>query len=270
MMTGIPLTVVYGRINAFNKTNENKLADSLLNLASGKRVRSPQDSVPDFFRAQRLQSNEADYTRIKADVSEASALMDVVGEAAESVFNGINEMKQLVKMYYDENMTDEKSYIEDRFSSLAKEVSHIIDNSFYDGRQLISDSSSDPLDSVAIDPSDVRNVITVSFGSDQVADVAGLTLGNGKENDLAAVQAELDKAGSYLASANAFSIGLEAQYAIAEKKVTVSNNARNLITDADEGQEMILATTRTIQHQASYAMIAQANMVRSSIVKLFG
>lgn len=271
MVTGVPLTVTYARIAAFNRINENQLGASLLNLASGKRVRKPEDNVPDFFRAQRLNRESNDYTRIKNDVAKASALMDVAKEAGEMVYNGIDRMKQLVNMYYDESTAeDEKLSMKSEFSSLVKQVSHIVENTTFDGRLLISDSQANPLDSVSVDPSDVTNSIKISFSADQVAEVSGLTLGNNKTDDMAAVQAELDKAGYYLASANAFSIGLDAQYNLAQRKVSISSTNKDSITNADAGQEMIRAANMSIQHESSFAMMAQANMIRSSVVKLFG
>ncbi len=268
--TGIPLSITYARIATFNKINQNQLGNSLVSLASGKRIRQPQDGPSEFFRAQRLSRDSNDYTRIKNDVAKASALMDVVSDAGEMVFNGIDRMKQLVNLYYDESTDDDqKRAMQAEFSSLVKQVSHVVNNSYYDNKLIISDSSANPLDSVNIDPNDINNRIVISFSADQVANVDGLKLGTSREADMKAVQKELDKAGSYMASASAYSIGLNAQYAIAEKKVNISNNVKESITGADGGQEMIRATNRSIQHQSSYAMMAQANMIRTSVMRLF-
>lgn len=270
MITGIPLTVTYGRIATFNKINENDLGNSLINLASGKKVRQPQDGVSDFFRAQRLSRDSNDYSRIKNDIGKASAMMDVVADTGEMVFNGIERMKQLVDLYYDNSTTeDQKKSIQSEFSSLVKQVSYTVNNTYYDGKQLVSDSRDNPLDSVSLDPRNIDNKMVISFGAEQVANVDGLTLGAGYNEDIAAVNEELKKAGSYLASANAYSMGLSAQYAIAEKKVNISNTVKDSITGTDSGQEMIRATNHSIQHQSSFAMMAQANLIRSSLVKLF-
>lgn len=270
MITGIPLSITYGRIATFNKINENHLGNSLVNLASGKRVRQPQDGVSDFFRAQRLSRDSNDYSRIKSDIAKASALMDVVVDTGEMVYNGIERMKQLVDLYHDESTTeDEKRSMQSEFSSLVKQVSYTVNNTYYDGKQLVSDSRANPLDSVNLDPRNINHKMVISFGAEQVANVDGLTLGSSYNEDIAAVQAELDKAGSFMASANAYSLGLSAQYAIAEKKVDISNTVKDSLTGSDGGQEMIRATNHSIQHQSSLAMLVQANLVRSSVVRLF-
>jgi len=270
MITGTPLSITYGRIAAFNKINENQLGSALLNLASGKRVRQPQDGVSDFFRAQRLSQDSNDYSRIKNDIAKTSAMMDVVVDTAETVYNGIQRMKQLVDLYYDESTTeDEKKAMQSEFSSLVKQVSYTVNNTCYDGKLLVSDSRANPLDSVNLDPNNINNRMVISFGAEQVAHVDGLTLGTSYHEDIAAVQAELNKAGSYLASANAYSFGLSAQYAIAEKRVDISNTVKESITGTDSGQEIFRATNHSIQHQSSFAMMAQANLIRSSLVRLF-
>lgn len=270
MITGIPLSVTYRRIATFNKVNENHLGNSLINLASGKKVRQPQDGVSDFFRAQRLSRDSNDYSRIKNDIARASAMMDVVVDTGEMVYNGIQRMKQLVDLYYDESTTeDEKRAMQPEFSSLVKQVSYTVNNTYYDGKQLVSDSRDNPLDSVNLDPRDIDKKMVISFGAEQVANVDGLILGSGYNEDIAAVNAELEKAGSYLASANAYSFGLSAQYAIAAKKADISNAVKDSITGTDSGKEIVRATNYSIQHQSSLAMLVQANLVRSSVVRLF-
>lgn len=271
MITGVPLSVTYARIAAFNKSSDNDLAEALMNLGSGKRVRRPQDNIPDFFRAQRLNQEIKDYSRIKTNISKASALMDVATEAGEIVYNGIERMKQLVKLYYDQSTTDdERKVMKSEFSSLVKQVTHVVDNTTYDGKLLISDSQANPLSSVAISPGDVNNTIDIAFSANQVANVIGLTLGNNYDDDMSAVQEQLDKAASYLASASAFEHGLNAQYAIAEKKIYTSSASKDLITNIDSGQEVVNATNQSIKYQSSFAMLAQGNMLRSSLLRLFG
>jgi flagellin-like hook-associated protein FlgL len=269
MITGIPLAITYERITAFNKINENRLGNSLINLASGKRIRQPQDGISDFFRAQNFNRKSNEYSRIRSDIAGASAMMDVVVETGEIVYNGIERMKQLVDLYYDESTTDdEKRVMQAEFSSLVKQISHTINNTYYDGKLLVSDSSDSPLCSVNLDPDNIANKMVISFSAEQVANVEGLTLGNGYHEDSAAVKAELSKAGSYLASASAFSKGLSAQYAIADKKVSISNAVKDSITGSDSGKEVFKAMNYSIQQQSSFAMLAQANILWSSLVRL--
>jgi flagellin len=270
MVTGNSMMVAYGRISTFNKVNENTLASSLMSLASGKRVREPKDNIPDYFHAQRLNNQARDYSRIAQDLSETSAMMDVASDAAESVFTGLERMRDLVDLYYDNNSsTDEKTAYKAEFNSLVKQVSHIVDNTNYGGRSLISDSSAKPLANVSLDPNNQQSKFTITFSSQQVADVAELTLGSGESADASAIQAELEKAGSYLAKLSGYKRGLDAQYNIVNKKVDLSTANRNNLTDVDSGTEMVLATNKSIRHQTSLSMMAQANVMGSSILKLF-
>ena len=104
-------------------------------------------------------------------------MMDVVVDTGEMVYNGIQRMKQLVDLYYDESTTeDEKRAMQSEFSSLVKQVSYTVNNTYYDGKQLVSDSRDNPLDSVNLDPRDIDKKMVISFGAEQ-ANVDGLILG---------------------------------------------------------------------------------------------
>jgi flagellin-like hook-associated protein FlgL len=103
----------------------------------------------------------------------------------------------------------------------------------------------------------------------QVADPSALTLGSGDKNtDASAVQTELDKAGSYLATVSAYARGIKSQYNIINQKIETAKNVESVITSADESIEIAKATERSIRHQSTAIMMAQANMARASILKL--
>ncbi|NLG17888.1 MAG: hypothetical protein GX556_11205 [Fibrobacter sp.] len=271
MLTGA-LSLGYANIALFYKKNDNLYADNLMHIGSGKKVNSPQDNIPDYFYAKKINSENRGYSHIRQELGEASILMQVASEAGETVFNALDRMRVLVKMYYDPNSdSDEQNAIKAEFDSLKGQVDFTVANAAYDGRKLIEDNGSGALDSVNIDPYDINVKYDISFTGDDVADVSTLTLGSGnKEDDSNAVQAELNKAGSYLAKVSAYSQGLRSQSNIISKKMTVNSSVEERLVETDTGAEIAKAVDRDIRSQSSLAMMAQANVMRGSIMRLFG
>lgn len=267
MLTSTPMTVLTGRLSAFFKTVESQLSDSLTKVASGKRVESPLDNITDYFHANNYKREYTDFDRVRTDVAETSAMLDVASHIGEQVFDGISQMRTLVDEYYKENVTaEDKTAIIAEFNATRDIVMNAIESGYYDGKKLVADGS---LKKVNLDPKDLSQVFSIDFSAAQVTDTSGLTIGSGDyQADAEAVQAQLEKAGSYLASVAAYSRGIKAQYNLVNTKITATKSAESNIVDIDAGREMALATKRSIQHQSTASMMAQANMVRASIVKV--
>jgi|GEM_PF-1371534 len=271
MLTGTPMTVLTGRLSAFFKTVENELSESLTKVASGKRVANPSDSISDYFHAENCKRSYTDYGKVRSDVAETSAMLDVASGIGEQVFEGLNEMLYLLKNYYNEsNSDDDKLSIKAEFDSLATEISTAIENGYYDGKKLVSDTSvTGSLKSINLDPRDFSQMFSVNFNASQVADPLTLTLGIGtQDNETVAVEAELGKAGSYLASVSAYSRGIKAQYNLVNTKILNTQAAESSIVDADTAVVVARAAKQSICHQATANMMAQANMARSLIVNI--
>ncbi|NLE00678.1 MAG: hypothetical protein GX640_12475 [Fibrobacter sp.] len=270
MLTSMPLTVTYNRIATFNKLNENKLGSTLINLASGSKVRRPEDNIPDYFRAKRMDSQAQSDNRIGRDISEGLALLKVASNAGETVLRGVYRMSEITDLYYKNNTDDDtKVALKAEFESLKNQITSAIDNSTYDGMKLINDSSAAPLKTISLDNQNVHK-ISISFSAEQITDVSALSLGVDEVQEKAAVDEQLKSAGSYVASVNALSHGLNAQYNLVSRNATVSSNTKNSLIKTDTGNEMLTAVNRSIQHQSSLALMAQANLVNSTIVRLFG
>lgn len=271
MVSGSPMAITSGRLNAFYKTSENDLYSALTKVASGKRISSPRDNATDYFHAQRLNRDYSDSEKIRADVSETSAMLDVGVSVGEKVFTNLSKMRQMVDDYYDPNTSQEdRNIMKADFSRLIKEVNASINNGIYDGKKMVQDTSvTGPLKTVNLDSNNLSQNFSISFTAQQVADPSALTLGTGTQgSEATAVDAELEKAGSYLATASAYSRGIKSQYNLLSQKILTSKAQEANILDADEALEMAKATESSIRHQSTVAMMAQANSVRASILKV--
>ncbi|MBD3320267.1 MAG: hypothetical protein GF350_04140 [Chitinivibrionales bacterium] len=274
MLSGINVTSTIMRIASFNQQNKAFLADSLMKIASGKAVNKPEDSTGDFFKAQNINTESRGYRVVQQQVGEAIAMNEVAVEAGSQVFGLLNDMMQLVDLYWDESDPDAQQAYKSDFSSRASQITSIIANTRYDDKQLISDTSGDPLTSIYINPHNQAQTYDISFDNGDVVDSASLeTLDIGapdKATVKSTVQAELDKAASYLAKTSAYSRGLWAQHNMIEKKLATNAGHEQAITGVNEANELTQVIKRQVAHDASLAMLAQANLMHRNVLMLCG
>ncbi|MBN1306764.1 MAG: hypothetical protein JXA18_02525 [Chitinispirillaceae bacterium] len=272
MTTEALLSVTSSRIVLFSKQNENSFGESLIRLASGKRVNKPSDSIPDYFFSEKMLRDSRSYATVLRGIGEGMAFMDVAVSVGEQVFNGIVDLREIVRRYYNEETTaDEKDALQADFSAQQDTLIDSIASSTYDGARIVSDNGGAPFKSIALDDGAGTHKMELSFDSGDVADLSSLTLGATDEaTEAAAVEAELEKAGSYLAKAGAYMRGLNAHYNLTTTKILTTRSSAERSVESDTGEEMVRAMNYSIRNRSSMAMLAQANMYRTSVVRLLG
>jgi flagellin-like hook-associated protein FlgL len=272
MMTGVPLSVSGYNIAQFTKRNTNYLGQTLVNLASGKRVNKPSDNIPDFFHSDRMKRESRSQQMILRRIGEGKALVDVATSVSEIIFTGITDMKDLVKRYYRSTTdTDERAALGAEFESLKNSITATIGSSYYNGQQIVSDNGGTPFMSIALEDEASAQKIDISYTASDIANVSSLTLGTTDEaTEMAAVEAELGKAGSYMAKSSAYMRGLNAHYNLVNNKITIYNDSAEESVKSDTGEELLRAMNASIQNETATAMLAQANMFRGSVVRLLG
>lgn len=272
MVSGVSLSVTSGNIALFTRSNGNSLASSLVKLASGKRINNPSDGIPDYFYSERLKSNSRSAENVLQSIGEAQAFTDVAANVGESVFNAITDMRELVKQYYQPDTTaDDKAAYAAEFDSLKNTVTQIIQSSTYNGMRVVSDNGGTPFKSVTLDEKRPDQVFDITYDSGDIADMSALTIGvAGAAAELDLVDAQRGASGSYLARTSAYERGLNAHYSILTNKIKTENGNAERITEVATGDEYVKAMNESIRNQSSYAMLAQANMYRMSITRLFG
>jgi flagellin len=271
MVTNNSLTITAARIANFYTTNGAELAKNLVRIAAEKKFSRPSDNIPDYFRSSKITRENSAYKAIKQDLGEVIEMMNVAEKGGTFVFEDLLRMKSLVKTYYDSSTTsEEKSMIQADFNGVKDQITYTIANTKYDGKKLIQDTSAtSPLRSVFLNPNDFTQTFDIDFESGDIADVSALDITAGQAAATAAVETQLQKAGAYLAKVSGYGYGLSAQYNLVGNKVLGNENAQSSISDIDNAEEITSMLRRSIQQQASVAMLSQANMARQSVLMLF-
>lgn len=266
----LPTGLATYRLANFNRINSVHLASSITRIASGQRVSRPKDNTGDYFRAQRINHENTGYQRVLRDISGGMGLVQVADKAGEEVFNRLTRMRELVDRYYSPTAdADMQAAYQTEFDTLKTAVDDLVANTYYDSRQIIADTSGDPLMSVNLDPTGYGTTLDITFDANDVVSAAGLDITAGQAAAEAAVDAQLGRAGSYLGKVSAYKQGLGAHRNRIENAISTNEDYKEVITGADMAEETAGSIDKMIANETSFAMLAQANIAVSGVLALF-
>jgi flagellin-like hook-associated protein FlgL len=144
-------------------------------------------------------------------------------------------------------------------------LSTLIANTSYDGTAAYSAAT---LESVALDP-DGTATLDIEFVAGDIANPATPTISGTEADDITAIDTQITAATSYLVKAEAYDKSIDRQIRISDTIIQSKQSAISMMTEIDEVEEMNKKTDLLVRQQASIAMMAQANVSRSSIARLF-
>ena len=258
------------RIANFYSTNNVGLASALTRLASGRKVQTPSDNIGDFFRAEKIHRENRVSQYLRREVGEAIALVDAAEAAGSVVFDSLTRMRDLAQLYWHaDTSSEERDAYRMEFDALRARVDRTIGNAYYDDRLLVAQTGGSPLRKVRLNPDDFTSTLDVEFDAGDVADVSALVVTGPDETTVtAAIQAEMDKAASYLGKVSAYSAGLHSHYNIMATKEIVNDEVHGQLVESDMATEMANVVDRDVRQQMSLAMLVQGNMFRGGILAL--
>ena len=250
--------------------NKFRLADSMLRVASGKRVLNPSDSISDYFHSRQFKADIRGYNQVQRELGVGAGLLESAKDVGEFVFEDLNRMKELIQDYYKETTTDDQRAAEvAEFNAIKARIDDTIENAYYGEWKLVEDNGAKPLLSMVLDPRDITVTYDISYDADDVTSAAGLTLGGSDQaTEEAALQVQLDRAASYLAKSVVYSDAVMAhRNMISDKSIHYMDSIDNAEKN-DDGAEMMNLVRLNLSQQMTVSMLAQSNMFRSGIAAL--
>jgi flagellin-like hook-associated protein FlgL len=257
MLSGLTLSPVMGRIAAFYQSNESFLNHAANQLASGKRNLNPSDNIADYFRADAIRRENSVRQMFQRDMAGVKSVLDVAEKAGDTVYQHLLKMQDDLSVYQDPTSgADVKRGASDEFNALITEINTYIDAAGYNGMKVIQDTTaSTPLASLNLDPNDITQTMDISFTSADVANPTGLDITD--PNVGTALQAEVDKAGSYMAKVTAYKVGLTSQANIMQTTLINNGTFESDLANVDEGSTTMAFTKQSIQQQYASSMMLQ-------------
>ena len=268
------------------------LTTSMQRLSSGLRVNSAKDDAAGLAIAERMQAQVRGMNVAIRNANDGVSLAQTAEGALGKIGENLQRMRELaVQAANDTNGSTDRTSLDNEFSQLAKENARVILNTKFNGQELLTGTTG-PSASVGTAP-DARsfafqigantqsdNQVSIEtknlgalMGTTTQGDAA--TLGSGSTATASTARAAMDAIDTALNEVNSLRSTFGAAQnrfdaIIANLQVSSENQAaaRGRIMDADFAVESANLARAQILQQAGTAMLAQANQMPQSVLKL--
>ncbi len=261
--------------------SQNSLSTSMQRLSSGLRVNSAKDDAAGLAIAERMNAQVRGMNVATRNANDGISLAQTAEGALGKIGDNLQRMRELaVQSANDTNGTDDRLALDNEFKQLAAENERVIQNTKFNGQELLTgaggaggafvfqvgaNTSGD--NQITITTTD----IATEMGAATQGTTAAASLGTTAATALAAMTAldtALDKVNSARSTFGAAQNRFDA--VISNLQVSAENqaSARSRIMDADFAVETANLSRAQILQQAGTAMVAQANQLPQTVLKL--
>ena len=263
-MIGGPNPIAH-TLSSIYASNNQAIADSLVRIASGKRVRVPSDDFAGFSRASDLQTDVIAYLQVKQDIEEAKGVATYAAQVGNDLAEDFDRLKELQELYtLAAGDSVKQATYEAEYDATIDRIADTIDDSYFDLVQVYRAGVS--LTSVEINPENSSLVVDV-----QATAVGDQTSINNIANVAASdIQNELNNAQVYVAEMESFATLLQRHLNLTNTIISSKESTISAITDIDEVEELSALTILQVRQEATIAMLAQANIIQGYAAHLYG
>ena len=259
--------------------SQNSLSTSMQRLSSGLRVNSAKDDAAGLAIAERMNAQVRGMNVAMRNANDGISLAQTAEGALGKIGDNLQRMRELaVQSANDTNGTDDRLALDNEFKQLAAENLRVIANTKFNGQELLTGlggTSGSFVFQVGANTS-VDNQITIATSDIATAMTAATqgptaSLGTTSGAALTAIDAldtALDEVNSARSTFGAAQNRFDA--VISNLQVSAENqaSARSRIMDADFAVETANLSRAQILQQAGTAMVAQANQLPQTVLKL--
>ncbi len=269
-------------------TSQSSLSTTMQRLSSGLRVNSAKDDAAGLAIAERMNAQVRGMNVAMRNANDGISMAQTAEGALGKLSDNLQRMRELaVQAANDTNGTTDRGSLDKEFQQLAQEIARIVGSTSFNGRQLLDNDNPTVFQVGANTGAD--NQITITAVNLTGASPGGLAITAGTPPTLGGALGSLLGAGSSAPDARlsmeAIDTALDlvnntrATFGAAQNRfeAVISNlqvdaentaSARSRIMDADFAAETANLSRTQILQQAGTAMVAQANQLPQSVLKL--
>jgi flagellin len=257
-----------------NNTQQS-LATSVQRLSSGLRINSAMDDPAGLAIAQRMGSQVSGMQVAVRNSNDAISLSQVADGTLGTVSNMLQQMRDLaVQASNGTNGSGDLANLQTEFNSLATEIGRELSQTTFNGKAILGSDAGTTTYQVGANAGQTIQLVTTNMVSDSnvttvTMDTTSLASGG---STASAMITSIDTALADINTqrANYGSAEAEFQGVISNLQTGVTNQsaAQSRIQDADYAAETANLTRSQILQQAGTAMLAQANALPQSVLKL--
>jgi len=264
--------------NSLTNTN-NSVSSSLQKLASGLRINSAKDDPAGHAIANAFKAAISSMTVASQNANQAQSMLQTADGAYSQINDILVQMKSLAtEAASGQQTTQNLNSLNGEFAKLQGEIDKIAQSTQYGSTNLI-DGTGNAVSGItfqvgATNVSSNQIIVTFDGATTGCLAVGTSTVGIGS---LTSAQAAMDAIDSALTSINSYmgNVGAfqnQLQYTVNNLTTSIQNytSSESTIADVDMASEVSNLTKNEILQQSATAMLAQANTMPQSVLKLLG
>ncbi len=257
--------------------SQSSLAMSMQRLSSGLRINSAADDAAGLAISERMNAQVKGMNVAIRNANDGISLSQTADGALASVSDSLQRMRELaVQSRNSTNSDSDKESLNLEYQQLSSEIGRVLGGTTFNGKQILGSDAGTLTFQVGanVTTNDSIDITTTDLTADaKITTVTGASIGSASNaSALATVITDIDAAiddvngqrAVFGASQNRFNA------VVSNLQVAVENQsaARSRITDADFAAETAAMSRAQILQQAGTAMVAQANSLPQSVLKL--
>ena len=261
---------------ALNET-QTSLSTSMQRLSTGLRINTAADDAAGLAISERMTTQINGMNVAVRNANDGISLAQTADSALASVTDDLQRMRELaVQGLNATNNSSDKDSLNQEFTQLAAEVTRVIGGTTFNGNAILATGAGTLSFQVGANTTtnDSVSIVTTNLSADASitavtgavinSTVSNTTLNTVVNNIDAAINDINSQRAVYGASQNRF----QAVVSNLQSAVVNQSAAKSRITDADFATETANLSRAQILSQAGTAMVAQANQLPQSVLKL--
>jgi len=254
--------------------NNNKVGKNVEKLSSGFRINRAGDDAAGLAISEKMRSQVRGLNMASKNSQDAISLVQVAEGGMQTIQDILQRMRELaVQSASDTNTADDRGALQKEVDALVDEIGDIAKTTEFNTMALLDGTfTGKKIQSGANNGQDMAIAISSVTAGSAGLDVSGLLINTQvtAANAIDTIDTALGKVSSFRADLGAYQNRLEYKIQNLDNAAENMAAAESRIRDADMAKMMTEFTKNNIMFQASTAMLAQANALPQSVLRLLG
>lgn len=260
------------------RANTSQLRDEYAKLSSGKRITKSADDAAGLAIANSLKATNRGLEQAKRNANDAVSLVQVAEGGLNESTNILTRMRELaIQSSSDTVGEQEKEYLDREYQQLVQEIDRIAESTTFNGINLLNGKNENgvmefQVGAFAGEQNRIKwavNETDATAGSLGVGGT-GISEKSGAQDSLANIDEAINKVSNMRSTIGATQSRLQVSMNNLDTAIVNQENARSQIEDVDVAHSSAKLASINMNTQASLSVLAQANSIPMSALKLIG
>jgi len=259
--------------------SQSSLSTSMQRLSSGLRINSAKDDAAGLAIAQRMNAQINGMNVAERNANDGISLSQTAEGALAQVGDALQRMRELaVQAANATNSSSDKDSLNKEFSQLQSEIQRVLGGTTFNGKAILgADATSLTFqiganttadDTITISTNNMTKDSTITTVTSTAASIGATASQGAIENVINNIDAALNSVNDTRATFGATESRFDSIISNLQTGVENQSAAYSRIMDADFAKETANLSRAQVLQQAGTAMVAQANQMPQSVLKL--